>query len=101
MKKAQSTNLEKYGYITNLQTDENKAMVKKTNLEKYGCENPMQSDIVKENLKSSMIAKYGVSHFSQSEEYKSRIYTCPYCPFTTHNNGMIKRWHGEKCKHKK
>jgi ribosomal protein L37AE/L43A len=67
---------------------------------KYGTENPFQNEDVKSKSRATAKAKYGTEYFSQSEEYKNRIYTCPHCEKTTINPGMIKRWHGDNCKHK-
>lgn len=66
--KTNKTNIEKYGFITNLKCDDTKNKIKKTCLEKYGVENVFQNDIIKEKIKETCLEKYGVKYPTQNSE---------------------------------
>jgi hypothetical protein len=83
--KTDKTNIEKYGFITNLKCEDTKDKIKKTCLEKYGVDNCAKTDKSKVKAKSTCLKKYGKISYLLTEEYKEKvrkrnleIYKCEY-----------------------
>lgn len=77
IEKRKETCLKKFGYITNLKTDDTKDKIKNTCLIKYGVDNPSKSEAIKEKKKKTAIKNFDVEYYTQTQEYKFRfIDTC-------------------------
>lgn len=71
--KTDKTNIERYGFITNLKCDDTKNKIKKTCLEKYGVENVAQYNEFKEKRKNTCVKQYGFEHHLQNPKiYKKQ-----------------------------
>lgn len=73
-KKAEKTNIKKYGYKTPLQNENIKEKIKQTNLNKYGVDNPAKSQEIKEKIKQTNLNRYGVTYLSKLDSIKEKIY---------------------------
>lgn len=68
-KKAQATNLQRYGVKSPGELKEVQEKMKQTCLEKYGSEYYFSSSKGKEEVKKGMLKKYGVEHPLEKEEF--------------------------------
>lgn len=71
-KKAEKTNLEKYGTKAPAQNKEVLEKMKKSNLEKYGVEFQVQAEDFEEKRNATNLEKYGVEHVLQNKEVKAK-----------------------------
>jgi hypothetical protein len=71
LNRVKETNLEKYGFEYNLQSEECKEKIKETNLEKYGTDNPMKS----EEVRSKFIISKDINHI----KYLGESYSLFFC----------------------
>ena len=71
--KAKKTNLERYGVVAPLCSENIKEKVKKTNLERYGSEYGFQNDEIKEKTKKTNLERYGFDNPSKSKKIIEKI----------------------------
>lgn len=71
--KTDKTNIEKYGFITNLKCEDTKRKIRKTCLEKYGVDNSAKAEENIEKVKQTCLEKYGKEFYPQTDEYKQKV----------------------------
>ena len=111
--KRKQTCLKKYGQTNNLKNEEIKDKIKQTCLEKYGADNPFKSQEIREKVKQTNFILYGHDNYQKTPEAKKAsrerailqrknepMLTCPHCNLVGKGPNM-KRYHFDKCKHKK
>lgn len=71
--KTANTCVERYGFRSNLSTEQNKIKQQKTCLQKYGVTNFSKTSSFKEKFKKTCLEKYGVENVAQLPEIKQKI----------------------------
>lgn len=73
LRKAQQTNLERYGNICSAHGDEQIAAKQKTWLKNLGVDNPLKSKKIQKKLKETMLEHHGVQSPLQSKEIREKF----------------------------
>ena len=72
-KKREDTNLERYGHICSLQSEEAKKKTKETCIKKYGVDHPMQNTAIRNKTNTTCQEKYGGNAPICSKEVQRKI----------------------------
>lgn len=66
------TNIERYGGVAPLSSQEVKRRAVQTNIERYGCENPQQNKEIKQKTRQTCIERYGNYCHLNSVDYSEK-----------------------------
>lgn len=72
IKKAEETNIKKYGVKNPFQSEVFKKKIEETNMKRYGVKNPLQNEEIKKKKENTNINKYGTKTPSKLTEVKKK-----------------------------